>query len=438
LYGLEKFGMKLGLENSRSLCRLLGHPERSFIPVLVAGTNGKGSVAAMLEAILRRAGLRVGLYTSPHLVRPEERIRIDGADIEPEAFTAVLRRLRDLVERHAGSAEMPGHPTFFEVMTAACFAEFARARLDVGVLEVGLGGRLDSTNISEPVLSIVTGVDVDHVAQLGGDLLSIAREKAGVWRSGRPALIGEKKAVPRAELERLACEAGSIVVHVPSEARVAVLDDGLAHGAGEGGTLLLHLETPAGTYGGLRVPLPGEHQAGNVAIAARAAEILSHGLGSLPPFRLSGELLREGLAATRWPGRLQWIEGAPPLLLDCAHNPAGCAALAGALRRVGPGRVVLLFGAMSDKDIPGMARELHTSARAVVATRSRIDRAAPAGRVLDAFREVSPDLPCSATEPAPRALDEARSLAGPEGVVCVAGSIFLVGEIIELLEARGG
>ncbi|PYT09726.1 MAG: bifunctional folylpolyglutamate synthase/dihydrofolate synthase [Acidobacteria bacterium] len=431
LYGLQKLGMKLGLENSRDLCAILGHPERSFTSILVAGTNGKGSVAAMLESILRAAGLATGLYTSPHLVRPEERIRIGGRDIEPGPFDESLQRVRQAIDRSLGGPELSRHPTFFEVLTAMAFDAFSRARVEVGVLEVGLGGRFDATNIVDPALSIVCGVDLDHQEQLGSDLASIAREKAGVFRSGRPALIGEEKAEAREQLERIARGVGSRALFVFQETLPTVVDDGLRLPDEGGGWLELDLDSPARSYRRLRVPLPGRHQARNVALAVRAAEVLAEERG----FALQEGAIRRGLESTRWAGRLEWVAGSPALLLDCAHNPAGAAALAAALRRIGPRRCVLLFGAMQDKDFAGMARELAGCMRAVVATRAKIDRSADPEEVIVPFREAASGEPAVAVATVAAALSSARSLAGPSGIVCGAGSIYLVGEIKGLLEA---
>jgi dihydrofolate synthase/folylpolyglutamate synthase len=247
-------------------------------------------------------------------------------------------------------------------------------------------------------------------------------------------VIGEEKPEARASLERIARRIGSRPVFVPDEVRITIIDDGLVWPDGRGARLRLHLETPVRRYRGLAVPLPGVHQARNVAIAVRTAEIIlqagtEHRGGDGPRPPIDEDVIRQGLAATRWPGRLEWVAGTPPLLLDCAHNPAGARALAAALERVGPERVVLVFGSMQDKDFESMARELAGPVRSVICTRPRLERAAPADALLEAIQSARPDLSARAIDHVSDALATARDIAGPEGVVCAAGSIFLIGEI---------
>ncbi len=405
LESLVHFGVKFGLETMRGLCESLGHPERAYPTLLVAGTNGKGSVAAYVDHALRATGLRTGRYTSPHLVRVHERIVAVGEEIGEAALASVLERVRA-----AGST-----PTYFEALTAAAFEHFRDAAVDVAILEVGMGGRLDATNVAEPIASAIVSIDFDHEAYLGSTLAAIAREKAGVLRRGRETVIGPMAAEAR---DAIASDAASIGARL-----VDAMDGVRVEPRGEA----LDVTTPAATYRGLR-PLPGAHQHVNLVVALRLLECardagLAVDLSAVP----------DGIAATSWPGRLQHVPGDPPLLLDGAHNAAGARALAEYLR--GRGEVVLLFGAMADKDVEAMAEALFPLARAVVLTRVGMERAASpeelarrAGpRAADAIRE--PDIGA--------ALEFARAQARPGATVVVAGSLYLVGAVLGRLGQEG-
>ncbi|MEO8347649.1 MAG: Mur ligase family protein, partial [Acidobacteriota bacterium] len=347
LESLAPRGMKLGLASIDALCARLGRPERDVLSVLVAGTNGKGSAAATLSAIATAARLRTGLYTSPHLHRAGERIRVDEADLSDEELDSVLER----AFRAADAApEIPA--TYFEILTAAAFLAFRG--LDLAVLEVGLGGRLDATNVSPAALSLVTSIGLDHVEELGPTVASIAREKAGVFRPGRPALVGWVEAEAGLTLADAAAEAGALIHEAASELTISDLMTSVD------GTRF-SLATPDGRYA-LATPLPGAHQARNVALAARAAELLS---ADLPALRR--DAIPSGIAATRWPGRLEQLKArGRPLLIDGCHNAQGAAALALFLRDGGlAGRARLVFGAMADKDVEAIAAILFPSAASV-------------------------------------------------------------------------
>jgi dihydrofolate synthase/folylpolyglutamate synthase len=408
-----RFGIKLGLESMRTLVAELGHPERAYPSLLVAGTNGKGSVVAYLDSALRASGLRVGRYTSPHLLRVNERIAVDGREITGRDFERLIGRVRRAAESLVARRRLPAHPTYFEVTTAAAFEHFRRQRVDVAVLEVGLGGRLDATNVAEPLASAIVSIDWDHQAQLGTTLASIAREKAGVLRPGRAAVIGPMPAEARRAIESEALRLGA-TLHVSSLG--ARLDQ-----RGE----LLDVRTPQRAYEGLRA-LAGRHQHDNLLVAVRLLEAAAQ--AGLP---VDWSALPRATAATRWPGRLQRIEGRPALLLDGAHNTAGARALAEYLRPLGP--FVLVFGAMRDKDVRELAEPLFPLARAVVLTRPRLARAATPAQLA---RQVVGLAWRVHREPAPaRALARARRLAGPAGLVVVAGSLYLVGAVLGLVES---
>jgi len=404
-----RFGIKLGLRDVRRLLAALGHPERHCPVLLVAGTNGKGSVVAYADAALRAAGLRVGRYTSPHLLRVNERIAVGGRDISTAALERAIEHVRRAAQVLVEGGALPAHPTHFEVLTAAAFLHFRRARVQVAVLEVGLGGRLDATNVTAPAASAIVTVQRDHEQHLGRTLGRIAAEKAGVLRRGRPTVVGPVAAVAHRVLERAA------------RARGARLVDALAGVKVErrGGALDIH--TPLGAWSGLR-PLPGAHQETNLVVAVRLLEeARRRGLA------FDNRRAARGLSRARWPGRLQWIPGTPPLLLDGAHNPAAALALAGYLRTLGR-PLVLLFGAMRDKRIAAMAAALFPLARRVVLTSVDVARAA---RPEEIARRAGIAARGALLEPDPaRALGRARRLTPRGGVLVVAGSLYLVGEVL--------
>lgn len=408
-----RLGMKFGLDTMRSLMDALGHPERSAPALLVAGTNGKGSVVAYVDRALRASRLRVGRYTSPHLVRVNERIAVGGREIRAAQLERVIAAVRRAAERLVRVGRIPAHPTHFEVLTAAAFLHFARQAVDVMVLEVGLGGRLDATNVCDPVASAIVTIARDHEAQLGTHLSSIAREKAGVLRPDRTTVTGALPASARTAVSRTARATNARVRDVSREGSVRAAAGGL------------EIRTRRRAYRGLR-PLPGAHQVGNLRVALG---LLEEAKDAGVPVDLGG--VPAAIARTEWAGRLQAIPGRPPLLLDGAHNPEGARALAQHLRGSAP--FVLVFGAMADKDVAGMARHLFPLARAVVLTRVAQKRGATTRALA---RRIGPLARGARHEPtAARALDRARAMAGPEGLVVVAGSLFLIGEV---LAARGG
>ncbi len=406
-----RLGIKFGLHGIRAMLAALGHPERAYPCLLVAGTNGKGSVVAYADAMLRESGLRVGRYTSPHLVRVNERIVVDGREVTHGDLEAAVGRVRRVAERLVRAGGLPDHPTYFEALTAAALDHFRRERVDVAVLEVGMGGRLDATNACRPLASAIVTIAKDHEEFLGHTLAAIAREKAGVLRRGRLTIVGR---LPLSALRVVDEEAGRV------EARVLEANRGARLRRAESG---LTITTPERTYRGLR-PLPGRHQRGNLLVAVRLVEAArSAGL----PVDL--DKLSTGAAKTVWRGRLEWIPGNPPILLDGAHNPAAARALAAELRP--RGGFVLLFGSMADKDVGPIAKALFPLAYRVVLTRPGVGRAAApaeiaarAGGVARGARQ-EPDVG--------KALAEARRLAGASRFVAVAGSLYLVGEVMALL-----
>jgi dihydrofolate synthase/folylpolyglutamate synthase len=415
----ERFGIKLGLENIARLVEALGHPERSYQSVLVAGTNGKGSTAALLESILRAAGYATGRYTSPHLVRLEERMSARGELIREPELTELVAELAEVVGRLRRERLLLTEPTFFEVTTACCLEFFRRARVEVAVLEVGMGGRWDATNIAPAALTAITNVAFDHERFLGTTLAAIAAEKAATIKPGRPVVTAvrseEALSVIRAEAARQNAPLHRASEEVAVEACEA-----------EGGQRV-RLTTPAGVYRDVFLPLAGEHQLENLALAVRAAELLQP-----PGFPIPPAAIGAGVADTRWPARLERVRGEPALLIDAAHNPAGVEALVRYLEaHPRPGRV-LLFAVMKDKKVEAMAERLFPCFERVVVSRPGNARAQDPRAVVE-WAE-SRGFPAESVPEVGSGLERARRLAGPSGEVVVAGSIFLAGEVKALLE----
>ncbi len=421
LFGLEFHGHKLGLENIETLVAALGHPERAFQSLHVAGTNGKGSVAAMCAAALTATGCRTGCYTSPHLVSIEERFAVDGRPVTRPELESAVDEIRRVATRLLADGALRALPTFFEVATAAAFLLFRNRHVDVAVLEVGLGGRLDATNVVSPRVGVITTIDFDHERHLGRTLAAIAAEKAGIIKPGMPLVCGERK--PEA-LD---------VIEAACRARAATLIgafDGTTVSASGGGRATLHLHTPVREYPPILLALRGRHQVDNAVVAVRALEALD-ACGTPVPV----DAVVRGLASARWPGRLDLIElaGGRTVILDGAHNPAGARTLGRYLGDEHPDGVVLLFGAVAEKDHRGLLRELLPHARAVVLTEAPTHRAASTAELAAIVRELRPDLPpVEARRPA-----EALSAALEQGAqVCVAGSIYLLGAVLPLLSPQ--
>lgn len=418
LAGLERFGIRLGLDHLRELTAELGSPEHATPALVVAGTNGKGSVASLLASIAGAAGLVAGLYTSPHLENPEERIRVAGRTISSTTLGELLREVLAIAERLGHTS-----PTYFETLTLAALLHFARRGCDLTVLEVGMGGRLDATNLADARLAVVTAIALDHQEWLGSSVDAIAREKAGVLRPGRPAIFSPQSSEALAALLDEAAGRGAQVIEVARE--VVGLEVGFHGLAG----LELKLTTRRQSYE-LESALAGRHQAWNVATAVVAAERLAE--AGFPA--IDRTAIVAGVAACRWPGRLEAIAlpgTGTTVLLDAAHNPAGCAALVAFLVELNR-PFTLLFGALADKDFERMLPELAALARRVVLTRPASPRAAePAAlaALLPATAGVTVEPEIAA------ALD--RALAGEPDLVVACGSIFLIGALRALLRERG-
>jgi dihydrofolate synthase/folylpolyglutamate synthase len=419
LLSLEKFGIKFGLDNIRTLCTALGEPQAAFRSVLIAGTNGKGSVTAMVDRALRAAGVKTGRYTSPHLIHVEERFAIDGQPVSHAALIDAIDRVRLLVDSLLAAGTLEAPPTFFEVTTAMAFDLFRRAGVELAVLEVGLGGRLDSTNCVEPIACAITSIAFDHEQYLGRTLAAIASEKAGVIRPGIPVVIGPLQPEARAVVASMSAAAG---------ARLVEALDGVEVGPGTAALpATITLKTPMHDYGRILLGLRGAHQIPNALVAVRLLEELS----TIVP--VTANAITTGLRDVEWPGRLQLVNapGGRQVLLDAAHNPAGAAALAGYLRSEFSKPLPLVFGAMSDKDVPEMLRILLPAASVFVATEPGNSRARSAADLAALARSIAPGCRIE-VEPNPAAALERAWMHGP--LVCAAGSIFLIGDLLHSLE----
>jgi len=360
---LQHFGIKLGLENIAILCLALGNPQNSFLSIHVAGTNGKGSVSAMLAEIMRRHGLKTGLYTSPHLVRVEERIRINGRCIGSDRFRDLLSRLKAVIDGLMAEGKLIYHPTYFEVLTAIAFLEFAERQVDVAILEVGMGGRFDATNLVRPLASVITTIAKDHQQHLGSTLRQIAFEKAGIIKPGVPVVCGVRGGEALSEIRRVARERNAPLTEAFGGGRR------LERRKTRGGYRFVY-QGRAGRYA-FAPGLAGRHQGANAAVAIAATEVLST---YWRPFEKAKVL--QAIRKARWEGRLETVRRRPVVLLDGAHNVEGVTALAAHVRNVIGRRVVLVFGAMKDKDLRAMTRILFPIASAIVLARVPYKRSA--------------------------------------------------------------
>ncbi len=414
LFSLEKLGIKFGLHNIELLCEALGHPERAYQSVIVAGTNGKGSVSAMLERALRAAGLHTARYTSPHLVRLEERFVLDGRVVSTAALREVAADVQATVSSLRRDGNLQAEPTFFEVTTATGFELFRRAGVQMAVLEVGMGGRLDATRAAPSVAAAITTIDFDHQRFLGDTLAAIAFEKAGVIRPGMPVVVGETKQEAVHVIASACEERHARYVQAQDNVRVAV--------SLEQGQSRLELATPRRSYPPMLLSLRGRHQVANAVVAVRLLEQLE-GLG-VP---VTTDAVVAGLADVEWRGRLDLVQTpAGPVLFDGAHNPAGARALAEYLGDAFPAGVPLVFGAMSDKDVAGILTILMPHATRLIVTRPRTPRALETEALAQVARTVS-DIRIDVVEPAAAALEHGHRFGSP---VLVAGSIFLVGDLM--------
>ncbi len=416
------------LERMRQLLELLGNPHRRLRIVHVAGSKGKGSTSALLASILHEAGYRVGLFTSPHLVTVEERIQVERVPIGPAELAALMDDIRA-----AAPPELERELTFFEIGTALGFLHFVRRRVDLAILEVGLGGRFDSTNVCAPMLSIITSISFDHTQILGDTLGKIAFEKAGIIKPGRATISGVRHPEARGVIERICRERGSALTQIDADFRCEH-EPALIEAERERWPRV-RVTTPSRAWPTFDLGLIGAHQASNAAVALAAVEeLIAQGVP------IGDQAVADGLARVHWPARLEIMGRRPLVLLDCAHNVASAIALAEALEQSFPlpadGRRLLIFAGNQDKDLAGMLSVLAPRFERIILTSFRNSQRCAAPEQLAAWvpaarRGVSVTCPSSA-----QAWQLARQEAKPSDLICVTGSVFLAGELRPLLGAE--
>jgi dihydrofolate synthase / folylpolyglutamate synthase len=435
---------KFDLAHMRVLLAAMDHPERRFPSVLIAGTNGKGSTAATLASILRASGLKTGLYTSPHLVRINERIRVNGREIGDDDFAELHGKIDRIAEKLVEEAELPWHPSFFEMMTAIAFEHFAREKVDLAVLEVGMGGRLDATNVVEPRVSVITDISLDHQKFLGNTVGEIAREKVGIVRPGGAVVTLPQQPEANDVIGNAILDMGArgvnAVPYVPPVSPGS--SEYLARSTeypvpsteqSKSGFVYRYPLQVLGEEILVQTPLVGRHQLRNVALAiATAMELNQQGFSGI-----TAKSIERGIRETRWPGRFQVIDarpGWPEMVIDVAHNPAGAWALRSCLSERYEGRpLIFVFGAMRDKAISEMTEILFPLAEKVIATRPENPRAASPEEIQQAAARTGVEI--ESVEDVADAVERARMLAG-NGVIVITGSIYLVGEVMRLIGAK--
>jgi dihydrofolate synthase/folylpolyglutamate synthase len=415
---------KFDLENITLLSERLGRPDRAYPSAHIAGTNGKGSTAAFLEAILRDAGFRTGLNTSPHLERINERIRVSGEEISDEALADVLSRVQAITEELLAVGKLRAHPTYFECVTAMAFEYFAQQRVEFGVFEVGLGGRLDSTNIVTPIVSIITRIDFDHENFLGHSLREIAGEKAGIIKPAVPVIVAEQRHEAREVIRNRAKELLSPVIETTEAFRIEneSIEDGHVRAQ--------ITEVATGWSTELAPSLPGRFQLQNALSALAAVRLLQQ-----RGFRISDESIARGISTTVWPGRIEKIQSSPDIYLDGAHNPSAARELAHFVEESLKGkRIFLLYGALRDKAVDEVAGLLFPLAAEVVLTAPSTSRAISASQLEEIAAHYADKSTTIAD--AEDAIEYALAKASPGDVIFITGSLYLVGQLRHYLKQK--
>jgi len=408
---------KFDLENITVLAERLGRPDRAYPSAHIAGTNGKGSTAAFLESILRHAGYRTGLYTSPHLERINERIRVNGKEVSDSDFAETFTRLQSLIEELLAAGKLRAHPTYFECLTAMAFEHFARAGVQFSIFEVGLGGRLDATNILTPAICILTRIDFDHENFLGHSLPGIAAEKSGILKPGVPVVVAEQRSEARGVILAHASQLACPVVDASKTYRVE-------RSSLENGCLRAFIsESTSGWSTELTPQLPGRFQLQNALNAVAAARLLQ-----TRGFRISDEAIGQGIASAKWPGRLERIHSRPDIYLDGAHNPGAARELASFWQdNFASRKIFVIYGALRDKAVDEIAGILFPRAEEVIFTEPHTSRAISAAQLREIAAHHASRT--SVIPDAEQALEKALSQARPEDAVFITGSLYLVGQL---------
>src|SRR5215813_13106586 len=422
--GHETLAIKLGLKNTELLLGLLENPERKFPAVQIAGTNGKGSTAAVLDSICRAAGVRTGLYTSPHLVSITERIKINGISLSPEAFAATATKVRSAAQKLLTAGQLTTLPTFFEQVTAIALVAFREARVDVAILETGLGGRLDSTTAANACVVGLTQIAFDHEEYLGNTLRQIAGEKAAIIRPGVKAVIAPQNPEALSVILRH-CETSGVIPYADAcnTRIVKVTADG---------HYSVRFETPNDIYPEVKLGLAGRHQIENAGVAIQLAELLREN-----GFNVSNAAIVKGVESATHAGRLELIAGSPSFLLDGAHNPAGARSLRDYLHEFVPKPVTLVFGAMREKRLDEIAQILFRVADHLVLTPVNNPRAASTETLLSLAERHLPTNRITVASSSSEGLKIAERITPALGTVCVTGSLYLLGEVRPLVIGRG-
>lgn len=415
---------KFDLENIAVLAERLGRPDRAYPSAHIAGTNGKGSTAAFLESIVRHAGFRTGLYTSPHLERINERIRVSGEEISDDSFAAIFTRLQTLIEELLAAHGLRAHPTYFECVTAMAFECFARERVEFGVFEVGLGGRLDATNILSPAVTVITRIDFDHENFLGHSVKEIAGEKAGILKPGVMLILADQRPEARNMVLSRANQLSCPVIETSGSFQIA-------QKSSQNGFFRARVtELSSGETFDMEPSLPGRFQLQNALNALGAARYLAR-----RGFRISNSDITEGISKTVWPGRLEKLQSKPDVYLDGAHNPGAARELAQFLEENFAGsKIWLIYGALRDKAVDEVAGQLFPHAAEVIFTEPRTSRAISAPRLAEiASHHASSFMVIPSAE---QALDQALTQAAPNDAIFITGSLYLVGQLRHYWQQR--
>jgi dihydrofolate synthase / folylpolyglutamate synthase len=416
---------KFGLENIATLAGDLGNPHLAVLCVHIAGTNGKGSTAAILESIARSAGLRTGLYTSPHLERINERIRIDGKDIPDAEFAALWTRVGASIERLMAAGSLAAHPSFFECITAMAFLAFAEQRVDLAIYEVGMGGRFDATNIVRPEVAVITPIDFDHENFLGNSIEEIAGEKAGIIKPGARVVSSAERPEARGVIARRCEQEGARLFEVNDYWRIDRVEDREGFYRS-----VVSSRQPSGNLT-IEPSLPGRFQIRNALTAATATRLLAE-----CNFRIPDDAITRGIAGVRWPGRLELIHRRPAVYLDGTHNPAGARELLNFWQENFAGRrIVLVYGAMRDKAVDEIAELLFPLADTVILTEPRQPRAVSAALLAEMTGHLARNA--LVVSDVFEALERALEMASPEDAVFATGSLYLVGDLRGYWARRG-
>jgi dihydrofolate synthase/folylpolyglutamate synthase len=419
LYGLQQQGMKFGLDNILTLMSVFGNPHRAFRSVHIAGTNGKGSTSAMIESVLRTSGVRTGLFTSPHLLSFTERIRINGEEIGEDEVIALAEEVRTEAAKIEDFS-----PTFFEVVTAMAFLYFRNKGVDWAVVETGLGGRLDATNVVVPEVSVITRIGLDHCDLLGSTLREIAGEKAGIIKEGVPVVSADQEAEAMEAIAAKSAEKHSGLYTFGKEFVARPVSESFSG-------VTFHYSGDK-EYRGLHVPLPGGYQVVNSALSLKAIEVISSGF---PGLRFD---ISKGLSGVRWPGRLELVKDEPPVLIDGAHNPQAALSLSDFLKKIVRekyGRIILVIGAMGDKNIEGILEPLLPLAAEILFAAPAYGRAASPERLAAAAAKVG--YPSVIARSVAEAILKAEELWRPGDLILVTGSFYTIGEAKEFLGGKG-